>query len=303
MLISFIICTYNRDKYIYQCLSCLASNVTDTAWELIFVNNNSTDNTHAEYDRFLADFPNCRSAYYLEIQQGLSCARNRGIREAHGDWLVFLDDDAFVGKDYVSILARYIMALPDMVAFGGRIEPLFEVGEEPKWLCRWNQSWLSALDKGDTLSTFEGNDYPIGANMGFCRQVVQKCGNFDTTLGRNGKNLIGGEEKDYFNRIKLHHGTIYYLPEIVVQHCIPPSRTTLKYIACLGDGVGISERLRTRERGIYGRRLLQECLKWVATMILWAGYVCIGRVACGNSLVLFRVHVTKNLLLHWSCKE
>lgn len=295
-MLTIIICTYNREKYLLETLTRLAANRYVGEWELLLVDNNSTDTTPEICKTFATKHPTLPFRYIVETQQGLSHARNRGMAEAKGDWLVFLDDDAFVDPDYLERLNQYTKELPDMVAFGGRIYPFFESGEVAKWLCRWNSSWLSALDKGDKLGTFEGAEYPIGANMGFNRRMYEICGKFDTTLGRSGKNLIGGEEKDYFNRIKAEEGKIYYLPEIAVLHCIPPSRTTNEYIARLGEGVGVSERIRTQERGIYAKRLIQECVKWCATLVLWIGYVSTGRVACGNSLVLFRKHVTKGLL-------
>lgn len=294
-MLSIIICTYNREQYLGETLERLAANRYDGAWELVLVNNNSTDSTAKICVDFEAAHKEVPFRYFVETKQGLSHARNRGMQEAKGEWFVFLDDDAFVEPDYLERLDRYTKELSDMVAFGGCIYPLFESGEAPKWLCRWNRSWLSALDKGKKLGTFEGAAYPIGANMGFSRKMYEVCGGFDTTLGRSGKNLIGGEEKDYFNRIKAQEGKIYYLPEIAVQHCIPPSRTTNEYIARLGHGVGMSEKMRTRERGVYGKRMVQEAVKWCATIVLWIGYCCVGRMACGNSLVLFRINVTKGL--------
>lgn len=295
-MVSIIICTYNREQYLGETLERLAANRYGGAWELVLVNNNSTDSTAQICDTFAAVHPEVTFRYFVETKQGLSHARNRGMAEAKGDWLVFLDDDAFVEKDYLARLEQYTKELADMAAFGGRIYPLFEDGKTPRWLCRWNRSWLSAIDKGDKLSVFEGSEFPIGANMGFRSDIAVRCGEFDTTLGRSGKNLIGGEEKDYFNRIKAQTGKIYYLPEIAVQHCIPPSRTTDDYIARLGDGVGVSEKMRTQDRGIYGKRLVLEGVKWCATLLLWLVYACVGRMACGNSLVLFRKHVTKGLL-------
>ena len=295
-MLSIIICTYNRDKYLGETLNRLADNANAGEWELLLIDNNCTDSTPTICEAFAAAHPDLPFRYMVETKQGLSHARNRGMEEAKGDWFIFLDDDAFVGKTYLSRLQKYIAQLPDMHAFGGRIYPFFETGVQPAWLCRWNRSWLSAIDKGDAVCPFEGNDYPIGANMGISRAMAEACGGFDTTLGRSGKNLIGGEEKDYFNRIKARNGIIYYLPDIPVDHCIPPSRTTKDYIARLGKGVGRSERMRTKDRGIYGRRLLSEAIKWGASIVLWCAYALVGRVACGNSLILFRKNVTAGLL-------
>lgn len=304
-MISIIICTYNREKYIGQTLERLAANVFDGEWEIILVDNNCTDSTPSICADFASRYPMLPFRYFLEKKQGLSNARNRGMVEAGSqngrtpqpdDMLVFLDDDAFVGPDYLNRLSQYRSELPEMQAFGGKIMPFFEAGNPPQWLCRWNRSWLSAIDKGNAVCRFEGAEYPIGANMGITRAVADSCGFFDANLGRSGKNLIGGEEKDYFNRIKAAEAVICYLPEIAVEHCIPPSRTTDAYIRRLGQGVGMSERARTKATGAYAKRVFMELIKWGATFVLWLLYLVSFRPACGNSLILFRRNVTAGLL-------
>lgn len=296
-MLSVIICTYNRDKYLGETLQRLAGNHFDGPWELLLINNNSTDSTERICTQFSNDYPNVPFHYIVEKQQGLSYARNRGIQEAKGDWLVFLDDDAFVSENYLEHLSQYIQQLPEMDAFGGRIYPLFEEGITPSWLSKWSASWLSAIDKGDEVCLFT-KDYPIGANMGFSKRIADQCGLFNTSLGRSGKNLIGGEEKDYFNRIKALNATIYYLPDIAVEHCIPSSRTTDEYISRLGLGVGQSERQRTLtiSKMAYAKRLFLEAIKWGGTLVLWVGYFMIGQKSKGDKLVSFRTKVTQGLL-------
>jgi len=296
-MLTIIICTYNRDKYLGETLKRLAANHFNGEWELLLINNNSTDSTAEICSTFAKENSNVPFRYIIEPAQGLSHARNRGIKEANGEWLVFLDDDAFVGKNYLERLAQYIKELPRMDAFGGRIYPFFEDGITPVWLSKWSASWLSAIDKGDEVCLFS-KDYPIGANMGFSRKITDQCGLFDTSLGRSGKNLIGGEEKDYFNRVKAQNATIYYLPEIMVEHCIPPSRTTDEYIAKLGFGVGISERQRTLaiSKLEYGKRLFKEAIKWGGTLVLWLRYTIVGQVSKGDKLISFRTKVTRGLI-------
>ena len=83
--ISIIVCTYNRDRYIYQTLERIARNTFPTErFEIVLVNNNSTDNTAAECKRFQAAYPSLNYRYVVENNQGLSYARNRGIKEAQG---------------------------------------------------------------------------------------------------------------------------------------------------------------------------------------------------------------------------
>ena len=122
-MISFIICTYNREKYIYECLSKLAKNTEQKGCEIVLVNNNSTDNTAAECERFVKDYKPTNYRYVVETKQGLSFARNRGIAEAQGEWLVFLDDDAMVETDYITNLQKHLSEHPEAGAFGGQIEP------------------------------------------------------------------------------------------------------------------------------------------------------------------------------------
>lgn len=296
-LISVIICTYNRGEYIYSVLESLAKNDFPTdRYEIVLVDNNCTDCTRAEVLRFAADRPDVHFRYFLETAQGLSFARNRGICEAQGDVLVFLDDDAFPGTGYLATLDEFLRANPGADGFGGKIIPVFEDGKAPAWLCRWTRPWLSALDLGQEPQRFV-KKFPIGANMGFRRRLFDNLGGFNTNLGRTGKNLTGGEEKEFFLRVKAAGADIRYIPGIEVRHIIPPSRTTTAYVKKLGRGVGMSERIRTagHSRGAYLKRLLSELVKWCATLVLWAGYLVCLRPACGNALVRFRWNVTRGL--------
>lgn len=297
-MLSIIICTYNRDKYIYKTLERVACNKFDAEkYEIVLVDNNSTDTTELECKRFSGDYPHVNYFYFKELKQGLSHARNRGIKESRGDVLVFLDDDSFVNDDYLSNLQNYIDKYPDAMAFGGKITPLFEDGITPKWLCSWNYSWVSAIDMGQAVRVFKRGKYPIGANMGVKKECVDRCGLFNTNLGRTKKNLMGGEEKDFFNRVKGDGYNIYYFPAIEVHHVIPPSRTTKDYIKKLGLGIGLSEYQRCKD--ISGstliRRRISEVVKWAATIVLWFFYLLSFRCNVGNMLVVFRYNVSKGL--------
>lgn len=299
MMISLIICTYNRDKYIYTTLEKIASNTYSNAgYEIVLVNNNSTDNTETECKHFAERHPQVCFRYFVETKQGLSHARNRGIAEAKGDILVFLDDDSFIKPSYLQNLANNATTHPDMMAFGGKIDPLFESGDVPKWLCKWTYSWVSAIDMGKETTMFKGNAFPIGANMGFRKSCLDTIGMFNTELGRTKKNLMGGEEKDIFNRAKAYGMNIYYFPNIEIQHVIPPTRTTKDYIIRLGEGVGMSEQLRCKKLGntVYLKRIFSECIKWCGTIVLWTKYLFQKGSNAGYMLVLFRWNVTKGLL-------
>jgi glucosyl-dolichyl phosphate glucuronosyltransferase len=294
--ISIIICTYNRDKYVYSVLQRIAENHYNTdEYEIVLINNNSTDHTELECTRFKHDYQNINFRYIEETRQGLSYARNRGISEAHGEILVFLDDDAFVEKNYLQNLTDFLNQHPDIAAFGGRIIPKFEDGKSPKWLCKWTSPWVSAMDMGDKPKLFKGSSYPIGANMGMKKSCIHNQV-FNVTLGRSKKNLMGGEEKDFFYRLKKKNLQIYYIPNIEVHHVIPPYRTTKEYVKKIGMGIGMSERLRCKKIDMFLKRFILECIKWGATLLLCLFYLLKHKSIVGRYLLIFRWNVTKGLL-------
>lgn len=298
-MLSFIICTYNREEYISQTLCCLAENHSCTDdYEIILVDNNSTDSTASLCKKFEVEHPNVRYSYFLETQQGLSYARNRGVKEANGDILVFLDDDAFVQENYVSNLINHLKTNSEIKAFGGKITPFYESGVEPKWMSKWSYSWVSAIDYSDTVTCFGENAYPIGANMGIRKDLISQFDGFNTELGRTGKNMMAGEEKDMWSKVRAKGIDIYYLPDVAVKHCIPERRTTTDYIIRFAQGVGMSERVRTKNIGTFSyiKRLFSECVKWAGTIVLWTQFLLKGQREKGDVLVLFRKEVTKGLI-------
>ena len=97
MKLSVIICTYNRAKYLYNLLKSIAQNTLGkNNFEVLLIDNNSNDNTISVLEQFKTDFPEMEIRYFFENRQGLSFARNRGIKEATGEVLVYVDDDALV---------------------------------------------------------------------------------------------------------------------------------------------------------------------------------------------------------------
>lgn len=294
-MISVIICTYNRERYIQKAIERVCK--TDYKdYELIVVDNNSTDKTPGILKAFTAAHPELPVRCVLETRQGLSNARNRGMEEARGDVFVFLDDDSLVEGDYLRSLGEYLTLNPQADAFGGRIKPLFDECPRPRWLCRWSMSWVSALDMGEAVREFEGKAFPIGANMGMRRAIAQKAGPFNPDLGRKGGNMDAGEEKDMFRRIRAAGGTIWYFPGLKVLHAIPAKRTTLEYVDRFADGVGISERIRTKADGTYLKRVAAEGVKWCGTIVLFGWYLITFRPVVGSTLVRFRARVTRKLL-------
>lgn len=297
---SIIVCTFNRCKYIYPLLESIAHNeYASDEYEIVFIDNNCTDGTQAEVERFQANHSAIPLRYFKEERQGLSHARNRGMKEANGEYFIFVDDDAILSKQYLQNLDKRLNEDPSTLVFGGKITPRYESGKEPEWMNKWAYSWVSALDMGEEKRAFKPNQYPIGANMGFHRSIPEKIGTFNTQLGRCKKNMAGGEEKDFFLRIQQEGIQIQYLPDVQVEHCIPQERTTRDYIKRFALGVGKSERIRTTSIGkaSFLKRCFSEMIKWGGTLVLWCYFAIRQQYSKGNALVLFRYHVSKGLFL------
>ena len=299
-MISVIICTYNRDKYIYNVLKSLALGTLEhSAYEIILVDNNCTDNTRKEVDHFCNVFPQVSLRYFVETNQGLSHARNRGIKESKGDILVYVDDDATVNPEYLKTYADWFESHPETDAAGGPIIPHYETGSEPKWMTYFIKRLLTGyLYFGDKAKPFPGQNYPGGGNAAYRSRVFEKVGLYNVELGRNGDSLGGGEEKDIFDKMKREGMQFVYLPQAILYHSIPGYKLEADYFNRLTAGIGQSERARTLRIGksSYRKRLLSELKKWCATIVLWCFYLITFRPGRGNMLIRFRRNVTKALL-------
>lgn len=298
-MISVIICTYNRDKYIYNVLKSIAEGtLAQKEYEIVLVDNNCTDRTHEECDRFVADFPLVQFRYFIETNQGLSYARNRGILESKGDILVYVDDDALVNPEYLQTYASFFDSHPDIDAAGGPIIPQYET-EEPKWFSLYTKTLVTGfMSLGDVEREFPGERYPGGGNAGYRKRVFDKIGLFNVELGRKGDSLMCAEEKDLFDKMKSINVRFYYLPTAILYHIIPEKKLTMDYFDRLTLSIGRSERQRTLT--ISNRKFLvricKEVVKWVGTIVLWLRFAFTLQVAKGNKLIRFRYNVTKGLL-------
>jgi glycosyltransferase involved in cell wall biosynthesis len=298
-MLSVILCTYNRDKYIYNVLKSLAENtLPPDQYEIVLVDNNCTDNTRSECDRFVRDFPDVMFRYFVETNQGLSHARNRGIRESKGDILVYVDDDALVNKEYLQTYTDFFSQQPEIDAAGGPIIPQYET-EEPDWMSHFTKPLITGYKHlGDKVKEFPKNDYPGGGNAAYRASVFEKVGLFNVELGRKGDSLVGAEEKDIFDKMTTQGMRFYYLPTAILYHLIPEKKLSKDYFDRLTYSIGKSERMRTLSigKGKYVKRLGSELVKWIASILLCIGHTLTGSPKKGWKLIQFRWNVSKGLL-------
>lgn len=298
MMLSVILCTYNRERYIYNVLHSIAAGGYKD-YEIVLVNNNSTDGTEAECQRFAKDHPGVTMRYCIERQQGLSYARNRGIQEAQGEVLVYVDDDALVNKEYLQTYAEFFNRNKEAVAAGGPITPRYDGCEEPDWMSHYTRQLVTGeLNLGTREREFPKGAFPGGGNAAYRKSVFDTVGLFNVELGRKGDSLIGAEEKDLFDKMTSHGMKFYYLPTAILYHLIPPKKLTQDYFDRLTYSIGVSERYRTRQIGTakYMGRLWKEAVKWGGTLALWLNFALKGQPQKGNKLIAFRKNVTRGLM-------
>ena len=170
MEFTVIICTYNRASNLPRCLDALAAQqaVDGREWEVLVVDNNSTDNT-PEVVADLAEKLPIKVRYAHESEQGLNYARNTGIRESMGKYFSYVDDDILVSPVWLTSLFEAFEA-NDADAVGGRIhlDPSITL---PKWI-RPDTDMLGFLgyqDFGENALRLDGNNrYPFGGLRPFC---------------------------------------------------------------------------------------------------------------------------------------
>ncbi len=238
--ISAIICTYNGERRIEAALESLFQQAyACSRFEILVVDNGSTDATSEVCRDVMARHPEIATRYVREPRGGLSNARNRGIAEARGDIVAFLDDDAAAETAWLTNVDTMFVD-HDVDAVGGKVLPVFEESR-PSWLHPGLDFLVTSLDLGDEVVEFNyPRNGPCGTNMAFKRSVFDEIGHFDTALGRNQGSLIGAEETGIFIRMRQKGMRFVYASQCVVQHHVPKGRATKRYIRRRSYYQGIS---------------------------------------------------------------
>jgi len=225
-LLSIIICTYNRSGLLKHCLdNLLQQDASQKSFEVIIVDNNSTDRTKEVVTQYVKKIPNL--TYVFEKVQGLSYARNRGYDVAQGDYLVYLDDDTIAPPDYLSNIQNVIKKYtPDIL--GGPIYPYY-TSEKPSWFKDKYQ-----IRKYENNSGFSLTCRVSGGNFTIKMNILKKIGLFDVELGIKGDKLGLGEDAKvidiYRTNIPEKQQKIYYALECFVNHHVPRHKMKMQYI-------------------------------------------------------------------------
>jgi glucosyl-dolichyl phosphate glucuronosyltransferase len=176
----------------------------NTLNELLVIDNGSTDNT-AEIVKNCF-IPNIETRYFFEPKRGLSYARNRGLREAKGEVIIFIDDDVRPSREWlINILTYFNVGKVNAIA-GKVILPNERLRP---WMKKIHRKWLASTEG------IKPNEF-VGANMAFVRSVLDQVPEFDVELGAG---ALGFGEEALFSRQLIEAGyQIAYADNVVVTH-------------------------------------------------------------------------------------
>jgi glycosyltransferase involved in cell wall biosynthesis len=278
-------------------------------WEVIVVDNNSTDDTSRVVKDFQQSFPR-RFRYIFEPKPGKSNALNRAIRESDADVMAFMDDDVQVDADWLRLLTG-VLGNQQYAGCGGRILPASGFSL-PSWLNNSRHYALAPIAMFDLgPDSCELKEPPFGTNMAFRRDVFSRYGDFRLDLGPRPGSEIRSEDTEFGMRVLQGGERLWYEPSAVVHHLVPIHRVKQDYFLrwWYAKGRGdVRERIFQDEMRltfsgvplVLLRRLMVWSVRWLCSIGPGPRYECKAKVwwlagEIRESFELHRTGRTRNL--------
>lgn len=221
-VITSVICTHNRSQFLRKCIeSLLKQTLLADLYEILIVDNGSTSGTSEVIEEY-ANEPLVRFVY--EPVLGLSRARNTGWREARGDYVGYIDDDATAEErwlEYALWCFENVKPAPSWV--GGPIHLDWEI-DAPEWMNEELSVPLGKVYWGDKACWLDPQQRLGGGNSFYEKKLLQEMGGFDENLGRYPDGLLSGEETELQQRFQAMSRYLYYHPGIGIWHFVSTER-------------------------------------------------------------------------------
>jgi len=245
-LITVAICTHNRAAFLEKAVRSVLRQMTGDT-EILIIDNASADDTPAVAARLAAANPSVK--VLREDELGLSAARNAALKNAHGEFVLFLDDDAKAEPDWLAAYQRFLSTPPSrkIAVVGGAVFNEYEISV-PKW---GNASAAFNSSGPPKCLPYRGSLY--GGNIAYRREAALAAGMFDTRLGRKGKQRMSREESDLNLRLQDAGYEVWWLPNAAILHFVPVSRMKFRenMRGRFAEGRSIAiQRLKSRRDGL-----------------------------------------------------
>lgn len=228
--ITIVVCTYNRSGMLRDALRSLYDLRTagEFSYEILVVDNNSSDDTPSVLEQCSRESRNTLRGV-RETKAGVAAARNRGVREAHGEWIAFFDDDQIADSDWLYELRRGVLEKQCRIV-GGAVHLLLPEGCE-RDLDPFCRMLLGESKWSETPQQYNHRLNPGAGNLMVEKAIFEEVGLFNEALRR-------GEDTDLYRRTRAAGMTAWYLPEAIIHHMTPDERLTPAYLLKLSRNMG-----------------------------------------------------------------
>jgi glycosyltransferase involved in cell wall biosynthesis len=238
--ISVIVCCYNSARRLPETLAHLSRQAGAPAWELIVVDNASTDNTaQVAGDCWKSQAVPLRIVHVPT--PGLIHARMAGLRASRYEWISFVDDDNWLCADWLATVADIFSCHSDVGACGGWAEAVFEA-EPPRWWSDTRAGWFAVgpqADETGPVPDWRGFLYGAGLSLRRCALDELFSLGFRSFLeGRTGAALSTGEDVEWCLALRLRGWTLWYDARLRLRHFLPERRLQWTYLRGLQRAVG-----------------------------------------------------------------
>ena len=237
---SVIVSTRNRAHYLPDLLRSLAAQQCVAEFEVVVIDNGSTDSTSAILQEWCRNDSRFRAG--LEPHLGLSCGKNAGIRLARAPLLLFTDDDVITEPGWLEAYLQLFARRPEevMLAGGPQIPIPHDLGPWPQWFDQPSLADIALLHYGQprALNRYE---YVWGANMAVPRRLFDRFGLWNESIGRKGDARGTFEDTEFQDRVRAGGGTVWFCADAIVHHRVPRETITPRRISSTAFARGRNE--------------------------------------------------------------
>jgi glycosyltransferase involved in cell wall biosynthesis len=247
--VSIVVCCFNSASRLSeafgQTLAHLAAQdiTTETPWEVIVVDNASTDDTaqiaQMSWPRGIAG----SLQVVREPQLGLSYARERGLAEAKYEFVSFVDDDNWVFPGWVDTVAEVMSQHPQAAACGGHLEPVFEILPPPVWFERFKGWFAVGPDLAKECDVTDSRGVLWGAGLTIRRSAWKelRSNGFHFLLAdRQGAALSDSGDDEFCLALRLLSWRLWYAPRLLLRHFMPAQRLEWRHLRRRARADGVS---------------------------------------------------------------
>lgn len=243
--VSIIICCYNSSPRLPKTLEYMAKQKVDPTinWEVIIVDNNSTDKTSSVA---IEEWKKWNSPISLRVvsepEPGLSHARKKGIGESTGELIIFCDDDNWLDPDYIQLAFEIMNSNKKIGILGGIGFPVSE-DKLPDWYEKY-QSYFATGPQAKIDGPVEASrNWVYGAGMAMRREAYNLASvnlPLEICSDRLGKSLSSGGDTELCYKIVLSGYEIHYCSRLTFLHYLPAARLNSPYLQRLAKGISYS---------------------------------------------------------------